>query len=482
MEQLGTLKAAEILLVEDSPTDRLLAIEALKSSGLMNSLSVVDNGVDAMHYLRKEGRFAGAKRPDLVLLDLNLPKKGGHEVLAEVESDPRLMYIPVIVLTTSRSDEDLLRAYGHHANGYITKPVNRGNAELLGEAEGLYAAKELAIEIQDAATRAGVIARQLLSFSRQQSQQPQVVDLTRQIDEFIPLVRRLLGDAVKLELDLAHDLPLVRVAPGMLDQVLLNLAINARDAMAHGGTFSVRTLAVELDEYAAERYRGGYPGVFVKLIVSDTGKGMPPEVLSRVFDPFFTTKAIEQGTGLGLSLVQGIVQQHRGWLDVASRVGEGTDFQIFIPATTQKIVQRSTRPPALRPSSGATILFVEEDVSLRLLATRVLKGHGYGVLEAGSEMEALSVWREHAANIDLVITEMCLPEGQTGTRLAAALARTRPAVQFIFASSCATQSGLNESGASDVTFEEGVDFLQKPYAMSSLIDIVEQRLPALPSA
>ena len=674
MGAANLLQAIEILLVEDSPTDRLIAIEALQSSGLINSLNVVENGVDAMAYLRREGKYRDARHPDLVLLDLNLPKKDGREVLEEIKNDPFLKFIPVVVLTTSKSDEDLLRAYGSHANSYITKPVDfprftdalralggywfevvtlppeaaierlmrgtparrptppsgaaeeqirlllvednptdvallrdalnenrlvkfelvhesrvaeackrlrseafdlimtdlalpdstgldtyrtirgaaggvpvivltglddeetgitalrdgaqdylvkgqltsraiaraaryaidkkhhqeelrqsqrleavgrltagvahdfnniltiiRCNAELLTLGLGHEDGEDAPAEILQATDRATALARQLLTFSRQQTMLAKPLDLNEVVGSFTRMLRRILGDAVRLELQLTSEPPFALADIGMLEQVLLNLAVNARDAMPGGGKITLRTAVQELTSAAARAHPEAYPGRFAQLAVTDTGAGIAPDVLARMFEPFFTTKDPGHGTGLGLATVHGIVQQHRGWLAVTSQLGVGTTFDIFLPATDQRPIKTIPPPPVVMKGGSGTILLVEDELALQQMASRVLRRRGYRVLVAGSAIEAKAVWAEHADSIDLLFTDLTLPDGDSGQQIATQLAASRSSLKLVYTSGYSA-----DSASENFVLERGVNFLQKPYELAQLVEIIQR--------
>jgi CheY-like chemotaxis protein len=291
------------------------------------------------------------------------------------------------------------------------------------------------------------------------------------------MLRRLLGDAIKLELRLASELPRIKADNGMLEQVLLNLGVNARDAMPFGGKLCVQTQPVELSEEAAQAYPQGQAGHFVKLVVSDTGSGMPPEVLSRIFEPFFTTKSKNKGTGLGLATVHGIVHQHHGFIAVSSRPDAGTTFEIFLPAMEPAVA--SPVPPSVRPmrrGGGESILLVEDEDVLRRLAERVLGVHGYRVFSAASAEEARTLFGQHQNEIQLLLTDMVLPDRESGKRLAETLTAISPTLRVVF------MSGYSpDFVAEGFVLEEGVNFLQKPFQLSYLLETVRQRLESAPA-
>ncbi|HTI70789.1 MAG TPA: response regulator [Candidatus Limnocylindria bacterium] len=671
-------KPIEILLVEDSPTDRLIAIEALSEARVLNSLHTVEDGVEAMAFLRREGKYVDSPLPDLILLDLNLPRKDGREVLAEIKGDPRLRVIPVVVLTTSEAEEDIFKAYSHHANCYITKPVdfnrftevvrtienfwfeivrfpklgafgsgpshfpggrevdrfrNSGPirvlvvedsptdrllieaalgegvsspfvlthapriadaAERLGQAtfdiiltdlnlpdsSGLdtfrrayeaargipvivltanddedtgitalqlgaqdylvkgqttfpmfsrairYAMErahlqsqlrqanridaisqlaggiandfnnlitvirshaglllnegaepraihESAREISQAADRVAGLTRQLLAFSLRHTSHAKPADLNELIGANQKLISRLMGEAIQVELRLAGQLSPILADAALFEQAFVDLALNARDAMPDGGKFTLATDELVVTEALARGHRGAYPGFFVRLTVSDTGRGIPPEILDRIFEPFVTTKPVGAGSGLGLATVHGIVLQHRGWIQVSSTPEHGTVFEMYFP---QAQVPSSPAIPArsVTPAKGSeTILVVEDEAMLRQVIALVLKKQGYRVIEAVDSHQALELWKEHRDAIDLLITDLLIPEGMSGIELAKVLRAERPDLKIIFSSGYG-----NRDQEWEETLEEGVNFLPKPYQSNDLARIVRRRLDA----
>ena len=670
---MSTPRAFEILMAEDSPTDRLIAIDALKEAGIANNLNVVENGIEAMAYLRREGKYSAATRPDLILLDLNLPKKDGREVLLEVKNDPALKFIPVVVLTTSDAEDDVVSSYGHHANSLIRKPIDfprfaeivrsvggywfqtvtlptdeairramrgevrssavpavkvgqdvrvllveddpasvlivrdllrdssmasfhvesvsrlqdlrnrrdlssfdvvladlglpdsqgletyhqvrscvagrpiivltgfddettglnalragaqdylikseltsrtlaravryaidkkaietqlrqsqrleavgqlaagiahdfnniltvvHGQAQLLKESGTLAPEATAAVaEIVESAERAVNLTRQLLTFSRQQVMHARGIALNTIVGGVDRLLRRLLGADVAVELELTADATVVDADVSMLEQVLLNLAVNARDAMPGGGKLKLATAAVSVDRtevMTAEEY----PGRFVKLTVSDTGSGVAPEVVPHIFEPFFTTKDVGKGTGLGLATVYSIVQQHRGWIRVFTKLGEGTRFEIFLPASSAPVAAVE-RPAPIRVEGTATILLVEDEPAVRRLAHQALARAGYRILSAATGVEALALWEAHSDEVDLLFTDMVMPDGMSGQQLATTLGQRQPRLKVVFT------SGYSPDLVAGTSLREGFDFLQKPYSLADLLATIAARL------
>ena len=248
--------------------------------------------------------------------------------------------------------------------------------------------------------RAAVLTRQLLLFSRREVFQPRDLDLSESITNTTKMLKRILGENIEMQLKLAAQPMFLHADAGMMDQVLMNLVVNARDAMPNGGQLVIETAGVEFDELAVAQSVKARTGSFVRLSVSDNGCGIPPEILPQIFEPFFTTKAIGKGTGLGLATVFGIVQQHQGWVNVYSEVGHGTTFRIYLSATGQEC-SRETLATALMAMRGGneTILLAEDDPALRGAVSKALSQLGYRVLEAPTGVKALEVWQENRDEI-----------------------------------------------------------------------------------
>jgi PAS domain S-box-containing protein len=327
-------------------------------------------------------------------------------------------------------------------------------------------------EIADAACRAAALTRQLLMFSRKQAMQPKVLDLNAVLQNVTKMLQRLLGEHIDLESNYGSPLPAIEADTGMLEQVVMNLAVNSREAMPQGGKFSLGTARVEIDGGYAAQHPGAQPGTFVCLTVADTGCGMDRETLARIFEPFFSTKGVGKGTGLGLATVYGIVKQHRGWIEVSSEPDSGTSFKIYFPATARESEVTGTPFAALQPVGGGqeTILLVEDEPVLRELVREVLGQYEYRVLEAGSGVEALEVWDEHDGAIDLLLMDMVMPEGMTGSEVAAQLRRRKPGLKVIFTSGYSAEVVGKDFSEGDVAF------MAKPYLPAQLAQLVRQCL------
>jgi CheY-like chemotaxis protein len=285
----------------------------------------------------------------------------------------------------------------------------------------------------------------------------------------------MLGETIEMQLKLAAQPLFLHADAGMLDQVLMNLCVNARDAMSNGGQLIIETAGVELDELAVAQTVQARPGSFVRLSVSDNGDGIPPEILPKIFEPFFTTKSVGKGTGLGLATVFGIVQQHQGWINVYSEVGKGTTFRIYLPRLTGNVAIQSA--PALAAMRGGheTILLAEDEPALRLAVRKNLTQLGYRILEAPTGVKALEVWQENRNEISLLLTDLVMPDGITGIDLAQRLLQENPKLKVIYMSGYSA-----EVVGKDFPFAEDVNFLTKPFPAQKLAQTIRDRLDARP--
>jgi PAS domain S-box-containing protein len=331
---------------------------------------------------------------------------------------------------------------------------------------------KFADEIEATVERAATLTRQLLLFSRHEAAQPRELDLNESIANTTKMLRRILRESIGLEIRLAAPPMFVHADAGMMDQVLLNLAVNARDAMPNGGRIVIETAGVEFDEFTAAQAVPARPGSFVCLSVTDTGCGIPPEILPRIFEPFFTTKGVGKGTGLGLATVFGIVQQHQGWINVDSVVGQGTTFKVYLPRladmTGRKIAVKMQAAP---PTGKETILLVEDEPSLLNVFRQTLARLGYHVLAASTGVKALEIWQAHRAEIHLLLTDLTLPDSLSGKHLAQRLLQENPQLKVI------CMSGYSaEAADKNFPLHEGVNFLTKPFEPHKLAQIIRERL------
>ncbi|MBZ0231173.1 MAG: response regulator [Deltaproteobacteria bacterium] len=314
--------------------------------------------------------------------------------------------------------------------------------------------------------RAAGLTRQLLTFSRPEAMRTEALDLNAKVGELATMLRRLLGEDVHLALELAGEVIYVDADASMLDQVLVNLVVNGRDAMAGGGTLSLATARCGQLEPAGRR-----PGRYVRVDVRDTDVGIPGEILPRIFEPFFTTKP--NGTGLGLATVYGIVEQHGGWIDVDTTPGSGTTFHVYLPEHVRGPADR-VRPPAITAAPGTeTILLVDDDDGVRRALSLVLESHGYTVLAVDSGAAALAAWESSGGKIDVLVTDLKMP-GMSGSELAAALSARRPALPIVLIS-----GHLREL---DPSLAARYQLLHKPFDGERLVAVVRESLQAAAKA
>jgi two-component system, cell cycle sensor histidine kinase and response regulator CckA len=331
---------------------------------------------------------------------------------------------------------------------------------------------EYANEIGITVDRAAALTRQLLLFSRHEILQLRDLNLNATITNTTKMLRRILGETIEVQLKLAAQPLFVHADAGMLDQVLMNLAVNAHNAMHNGGQLVIETSGVELDEFTAAKVVTARPGSFVCLSVSDSGSGIPPEILPRIFEPFFTTKAVGKGTGLGLAIVFSIVQQHKGWINVYSEVGHGTTFRIYLPrlsgVTDIKIAQKM---PSNVPHGNETILLVEDEPALLIAMRKTLCQLGYHILEAPNGVKALSVWQAHRDEIHLLLTDLVMPAGMTGIDLAKRLLQEKPKLKVVYMSGYSAKLV-----GKDFQMKEGANFVSKPFEVLKLAQTIRASL------
>ena len=327
-------------------------------------------------------------------------------------------------------------------------------------------------QIRDSAQRAANLTRQLLLFSRKQVMQPCDLDLNEVVTSISRMLRRMIGEDIRLQLHLHSKPVLIHADAGMLDQIIMNLAVNARDAMPQGGQLLIETAEKMMASAAADRPAETMPGRYVRLTITDNGCGIPPEVLPRIFEPFFTTKGVGKGTGLGLATVFGIVKQHQGWIDVESQPGQGASFHVFLPAITA-LSPVKDQPRVSKPRGGReTILLVEDDQALRTTTRLILERHGYELITAADGDEALRLW-EQRHDLALLLTDLVMPGGTSGQELARKLQAAKPGLKVIYASGYSA-----DIAGRDIELRRGENFLQKPYPPSQLLDSIRRCLDA----
>src|SRR4051794_41079942 len=343
------------------------------------------------------------------------------------------------------------------------------------------------MQIKQNATRAATLVRQLLAFSRRQTLRPQVLDLGDALSDLTMLLRRLIGEKVKLDLVHGRDLWPVKVDVSQFEQVIVNLAVNARDAMPDGGKLTVKTVNVTADESAELSYKGMPAADYVRIDISDTGTGIPAEIVDKIFEPFFSTKEVGKGTGLGLSTVYGIVKQTGGFVYVDSEAGKGTSFRIFLPrhrpeleaAPEPHVTNGAAREAAAEPpkpqadlTGQGTILLVEDEDGLRSLNARGLRSRGYSVIEAANGLEAMEALEEKNGAVDLVVSDVVMPE-MDGPTLLKEMRQRNPHLKIIFVSGYA-----EEAFDKSLPENEQFAFLAKPFALSALVAKVKETMTA----
>jgi signal transduction histidine kinase/FixJ family two-component response regulator len=327
-------------------------------------------------------------------------------------------------------------------------------------------------QIHKASERATALTRQLLAFSRQQVIQPEVLNLNIIITDTNEMLRRLISENIDLIVELDPALGQVKADPGQIEQIIINLAVNAYDAMPRGGKMTVKTTNVDLDEAYVERHIDLEPGPYIKLIISDTGVGMDPETLSHIFEPFFTTKEQGKGTGLGLATVYGIVQQNKGHISVSSEPGQGTTFTIYLPRIDQaKALVDQDQPPTETFGGTETILLVEDEDLVRELARYTLHQNGYNILEARHGQEALEVFEQYKDSIDLLLTDVIMPGGLSGYELGKRLTTLQPGIKVIYMSGYVDKDTIQHA-----VLDPEMNFLQKPFSPTTLSRMVREIL------
>jgi CheY-like chemotaxis protein len=358
----------------------------------------------------------------------------------------------------------------HDFNNMLSVIVGYGQMLLRHLPEGDRVRGQVA-EIVKAADRATGLTRQLLAFGRKQVVQPRVLDLNGVVSNLDKMLHRVIGEDVRLETDLAADLWRVRADPGQIEQVLLNLSVNARDAMPRGGTLRIATRNETLHDAWAREHPGSRPGPHVVIEVSDTGAGIDPEILPHIFEPFFTTKAQGKGTGLGLATVYGIVKQSGGAVYVDSAPGRGAVFRVYLPRVLEALEPVGARPAEGAPRGGSeTVLVVEDDPMVRALVQETLGRLGYRVLAAEDPSRALQAAEGHDGTIALLLTDVVMP-GMNGRELAGRIARLRPEARVLYMSGYA-EDAIAHHGI----LQEDVVLLQKPFTPDALAGRVREVL------
>ena len=364
----------------------------------------------------------------------------------------------------------LAAGVAHDFNNILT--IIQGHADrLLAKSEATGAFAEPLRQVSAAARRASSLTSQLLMFSRKQVMQPKVLDLNVVLRNLAKMLQRLLGEDIAFASKYDDSIPSIEADTGMIEQIIMNLAVNSRDAMPRGGQLLITTSTIRINEHYVQQHPESRTGSFVCLSVTDTGCGMSKETLARMFEPFFTTKEVGKGTGLGLATVYGIVKQHQGWVEVTSELRIGTTFRVYFPPS-DKPADSAEKPSNVDAVRGGheTILLVEDEPVLRELARVILKDYNYEVVEASSGVEALKIWDERGGKIDLLLTDMVMPEGISGRELAETLRGRKPDLKIIFTSGYSSEVMGRDPSLGDIRF------LQKPYPPPQLAQTVRECL------
>lgn len=444
---------------------------------------------DTEHIVPLSQRLAEIQRHGRISFETAHVRKDGSLISTEVNvglvdyaGQPALLYSVRDVSTRKSLEEQLRHAVkmealgrlaggvAHDFNNLLT--VINGFAQIiLGRLDPKSPLRSDLQEIHNAGKRAAHLTRQLLVFSRRQVTEPQVLDINTVVADMARLLERLLGEDITLNMALADDLRSVRADKGQIEQVVVNLAANARDAMPMGGTLRIETANVELGEGYSKSQLGAEPGSYVMIAISDTGCGMTPEVKKHIFEPFFTTKGVGKGTGLGLSTVHGIVKQSGGHIRVCSEPAKGTTFKIYLPPVNKEpTTERPMDGAQLLPRGTETVLVLEDEDGVRKLASRMLRDLGYVVLEASGSAEALALCRARTESIDLVLADMVMP-GMSGPTFVEQLAMAGDDPRVLY------MSGHTDDAIMPGRMTVSKDhFLQKPFAVETLARKVRQAL------
>jgi PAS domain S-box-containing protein len=403
--------------------------------------------------------------------------------LFELEGEPYLLIIAQDITEQIKLENQLRQAQKMEAIGQLAAGVAHDFNNILTVIQG-HSSVLLATRPPDsreskslqaisfAAERAGKLVRQLLTFSRKQVMQARSMEVGTVLASVADMLPRLLGEQILMNVVAPKGLPLVIADAAMLEQMLINLAVNARDAMPDGGTLTIKAEAVQLGPEAVRENHEARPGKFLCLSVTDTGCGIPPEILPRIFEPFFTTKPVGKGTGLGLATVYGIAKQHQGWVEIQTQVGHGTTFKVLLPCPEKK-PEAPAAPLTTQLLKGGqeTILVAEDEEDVRDFAVELLKSYGYTVYSAASGQQALERWAERLDEIKLLMTDMVMPGGMSGRQLAGRLLEQRPDLPVIYTSGYSPGT----AGQELAEVQQG-NFLAKPYGPSRLLNLVRECL------
>jgi PAS domain S-box-containing protein len=405
-------------------------------------------------------RLATATSP---VADSQAPQEDRERLRAQLEQAQRLEGLGQLAGGVAHDFNNLIGVILNYA-AFVGEEIDTATAR--GAGQQLKAAADDVGQIRRAAERAAGLTRQLLSFARREVIQPQVVDFNDLLSNMASILRRTLGADLELITHVAENLPPVLVDPGQMDQMILNLAVNARDAMPRGGSLTITTDSLTVDPAYAAEWSSVLPGPYVRVTIADTGSGMAPEVIKHAFDPFFTTKNKGEGSGLGLATVYGAVTQAEGHVRITSTPEQGTTFTILLPVTTQSATEAAQIPSSRYTASGQTVLIVEDEEALREVTQRLLTRQGYTVITAGNGVEALDTAAAYKGEIDLLLTDVIMPQ-MLGKEAAERIKHTRPHIRVLYMSGYA-QPIL----ASEGRLDPNVELLDKPFTERGLLDKV----------
>jgi two-component system cell cycle sensor histidine kinase/response regulator CckA len=461
-EELQSLSVQDLLESEDMTEDS-------ESVRLMTAGTLRRHVVDEKRYRRRDGTLMWAR----VVTSIHRDAEGqAQHFISVIEDITELRTLEAQVRQSNKMDAigRLASGVAHDFNNLLTVIIGFGEVMSADAVLGAQHRRDLG-EIMQAAARASGLTKQLLAFSRQQVLHTAPLDVNGLITDMAGMLGRLIGEDIHVSLALTPDLSLALADRGQLEQVVMNLIVNARDAMPNGGIVTIETTNVEL-ENSSFHEETVIQGQYVMLAISDTGTGMNRETRRRVFEPFFTTKPTGKGTGLGLSTTYGIVKQSKGYIWVYSEPGHGTTFKVYLPrGTNEPALQKIETPPALPVTRHSeTVLLVEDEPGVRHLSKRILGSAGYRVLEAGNGDEAERLFAEHASAIDLVVTDVVMP-GCGGPELLARLQARVPTLRVLY------MSGYTEQGAATrAGIDRGLPFLQKPFTAAEFVRRVREAL------
>jgi len=412
-------------------------------------------------YQRRDGSLGWVEQ---VVFPIKTSKGYRMTVIAHDITEKKRLEAQLLQSAKMEAVGRLAGGIAHDFNNLLT--VIRGNVSLAMPGLPPNSPLEAMLtDVQRAADSAGALTRQLLAFSRKQIVEPKTLNLNDVVSGLNTMLRRLLGEEVKMRTNLDPHIGTVRIDPGQIEQVLINLAVNGRDAMPNGGSTTIETANISLDQAACSDQPGTAPGPYVMLAVSDSGVGLAPEARAHLFEPFFTTKEKGKGTGLGLATIYGAVTQAGGLVTVSSELGHGTTFRIYLPMISAAVVP-SVRPevPDILARGTETILLVEDEELVRNAGTRLLQSLGYHVLSASDGYEALKVAEQHQGLIHLRLTDVVMPE-MNGKQLADKLAQSRPGITVIYASGY-TENTIADRGV----LHENLNFIAKPFTRQQLAE------------